>query len=107
MTAVDRSAAPRGDASLEPRQEISDHLLVNLAQAADNAATLLKVIQEWQEVSGELLKYPLQGDSHQLMPQRPHGIPYMHHQVIAITPAPWIEIEADFTMVLTADGEAP
>ncbi|WP_219859276.1 hypothetical protein [Pseudomonas aeruginosa] len=47
------------------------------------------------------------GDSHQLMPQRPHGIPYMHHQVIAITPAPWIEIEADFTMVLTADGEAP
>ncbi|MBW6300098.1 hypothetical protein KZ875_33260, partial [Pseudomonas aeruginosa] len=42
----------------------------------------------------------LQGDSHQLMPQRPHGIPYMHHQVIAITPAPWIEIEADFTMVL-------
>nr|ASU52225.1 Hypothetical protein [Pseudomonas putida] len=54
-----------------------------------------------------MLKYPLQGDSHQLMPQRPHGIPYMHHQVIAITPAPWIEIEADFTMVLTADGEAP
>jgi hypothetical protein len=31
----------------------------------------------------------------------------MHHQVIAITPAPWIEIEADLTMVLTADGEAP
>ncbi|MFG4252382.1 hypothetical protein ACFZ9J_31895, partial [Pseudomonas aeruginosa] len=30
-----------------------------------------------------------------------------NHQVIAITPAPWIEIEADFTMVLTADGEAP